>query len=89
MKDHQYSDNLKDDDFFFRIPVRLGCGTKKDLVHIMLTSRALMNNIDHLKSGVLQIDGTYRLIKNNYPWIVIAVVDTRGKFHPIGSMFIY
>lgn len=70
MNKNQYNDNLIDDDFFFfGVPKRLGAGTKKDPVHIMLTSKGLMNNLKYLRSGVFQMDGTYRLTKNNYPWI--------------------
>ena len=59
MNKKQYNDNLIDDDFFFfGVPKRLGAGTKKDPVHIMLTSKGLMNNLKYLRSGVFQMDGT-------------------------------
>jgi hypothetical protein len=87
MNKHKYSENLEDDEcFFFRVPKKLGAGTKKDPVHIMMTSRSLMENCNYLDKGVFQIDGTYRLTKNNYPWIVCGVVERRGKFHPITFM---
>ena len=87
MKNDQYKETLKkDDSFFFRIPKKLGSGSKKDVVHIMMTSRGLMENLQYINDGVFQIDGTYRLTKNNYPWIVCGIVDLRGVFHPIAFM---
>ncbi len=67
-----------DDYFFFGVPKKLGSGTKKDPVHIMMTSIGLMDNLKHLPNGVFQLDGTYLLTKNNYPWIVCGVVDLQG-----------
>jgi len=49
----------------------------------MLSSKALMEN---LSKGVFEVDGTYRLTKNNYPWVVSGAVDKRGQFHPIAFM---
>lgn len=76
MKSHLYSPMQKDDDFFFfRVPGRPGSGKASDPCHIFLTSRALLHNIRYLLHGVFQIDGTYRLTKNNYPWVICGVVD--------------
>jgi len=87
MKSHLYSPMQKDDDFFFfRVPGRLGSGKASDPCHIFLTSRALLHNIRYLLHGVFQIDGTYRLTKNNYPWVICGVVDAHGHFHPICFM---
>jgi len=87
MNKNKFKENLKDDEcFFFRVPKKLGAGTKKDPVHIMMTSPSLMENCQYLTKGVFQIDGTYRLTQNNYPWIVCGVVDRRGEFHPIAFM---
>jgi len=70
MNENQYKEELLDDDyFFFNNPDELGSGTKKDPLRVMLTSRALMDNCQYLDRGVFQIDGTYRLCKNNFPWI--------------------
>ncbi len=61
MNKHKYSENLRDDEcFFFRVSKKLGAGTKKDPVHIMM-SRSLMENCNYLDKGVFQIDDTYRL----------------------------
>ena len=48
---------------------------------IMFTSKGLMKNCE--KSGVFHIDGTYKLIKNGFPVIVLGVSDIQGSFHPI------
>ncbi len=70
MKANKFSVQLQDDDyFFFGVPKQLGSGTKVDPVHIMMTSKGLLDNMKYLKEGVFQVDGTYRLTKNNYPWI--------------------
>ena len=81
MDENQYNPDLQDDDyFFFNIQSNLGSGTKDDPVRIMMTSPGLMENIRYLDRGVFQIDETYRLCKNNYPWI--------GKLFPIYLLFI-
>jgi hypothetical protein len=70
ISEHQYNENMSDDDFFFfNAQKSLGSGTEADPVRIMMTSRALMDNCKYLDRGVFQIDGTYRLCKNNFPWI--------------------
>jgi len=87
MKKNQYRENISDDSFFFfSVPTKLGKGTKSDPVHIMMTSKVLMENCQNIDKGVFEIDGTYRLTKNNYPWVVCGVVDKRGCFHPIAFM---
>ena len=87
IKNNQYKDSLKEDDyFFFNSQTKLGEGTKSSPVQIMMTSKSLMKNCNYLNDGVLQIDGTYRLTKNNYPWIICGVVDRQGKLHPIAFM---
>ncbi len=53
----------------FNIPDELGSGIKKDPLRVLLTSRELIENCQYLDRGIFQIDGTYRLGKNNFPWI--------------------
>lgn len=48
---------------------------------IMFTSKNLMKNCE--KTGMFHIDGTYKLIKNGFPVIVLGVSDIQGVFHPI------
>ena len=57
---------------------KLGTGAKNSPVRIMLTSKALMANCKYLHLGCFQMDGTYRLTKTNYPWVVCGVTDIRG-----------
>ncbi len=84
MLENQFREDLEDDDFFFfRIPKKLGTGAKNSPVRIMLTSKALMANCKYLHLGCFQMDGTYRLTKTNYPWVVCGVTDLRDTFHPI------
>ena len=87
MNDNAYNANLGlDDYFFFQIPTKLGEGTKKSPARIMMTSKWCMENCKYLDRGVFQMDGTYRLTKTNYPWVVCGVTDLHGCFHPIAFM---
>ena len=45
-----------------------------------MTSMKLMSYCEH--KGVVHIDGTYKLIKNNFPVVVIGKTDIQGKFFP-------
>ncbi len=49
----------------------------------MMTSRAMMMKCEN--SGVLHIDGTYKLIKNRFPVMVLGITDIAGEFHPIAQ----
>jgi hypothetical protein len=84
MLDNQYNEKLLDDDFFyFGISSKLGAGTKKDPVHIMMISRG--QSKIYLKAGVFQIDGTYRLTKNNYPWKCVELLTSKVNFIQLHS----
>ena len=84
----QYSELLSESDpFFFHVKksdtgkVLLQNGSPTAHTHIMLSSKKLMMNCE--KRGVFHIDGTYKLLKNGFPLVVIGVSDIRGQFHPI------
>ena len=63
---NQYSLDIGDEDlFFFNLKNRLGDGSDKNHLHIMMTSRAMMTKCEN--KGVFHIDGTYKLIKNRFP----------------------
>lgn len=63
---NQYSDKLDDDElFFFNSKNLIGDGSDNDHVHIMMTSKSMMNKCEN--NGVFHIDGTYKLIKNRFP----------------------
>ena len=46
-----------------------------------MTCRAMMMKCEN--TGVLHIDGTYKLIKNRFPVMVLGITDIAGEFHPI------
>ena len=50
-----------------------------------MTSMKLMSYCEH--KGVVHIDGTYKLIKNNFPVVVIGKTDIQGKFYDIGFFY--
>ena len=54
---------------------------EKERVHIMLTSKKLMRNIEY--KGTHHIDGTYKITCFGYPLIVYGVSDHCGHFHPV------
>ncbi len=55
---HQYSRDLGEEEiFFFNLDKRLGDGSDKDHLNIMMTSKALMSKCEN--QGVFHIDGTY------------------------------
>ncbi len=56
-------------------------GENMKQTHIMLTSKKLMSNCE--KKGMFHIDGTYKLVKNHFPVVVLGITDLSGKFHPI------
>ena len=56
-------------------------GASTNHTHIMMSSVILMQNCE--KKGVIHVDGTYKLIKNIFPVMVIGVTDIRGVFHLI------
>ena len=47
----------------------------------MMTCRAMMMKCEN--TGVLHIDGTYKLIKNRFQVMVLGITDIAGEFHPI------
>jgi hypothetical protein len=47
-----------------------------------MTSKKLMSNCEN--KGVIHLDGTYKLLKNNFPLVIIS--DKQGQFHPIAFM---
>ena len=84
----QYHIDIKEDEpFFFNIKengegkILLQNGCKSKHAHIMITSKRLMMNSE--KSGVMHLNGTYKLIKNHFPVVLIGVSDIQGTFHPI------
>jgi hypothetical protein len=64
--------------------VDLGDGSDEKHLHICMTSRKLMSNIE--SKGVHHIDGTYRITIYGFPLIVYGVSDQCGVFHPIAYM---
>jgi hypothetical protein len=38
-------------------------------------------------NGMFHIDGTYKIIKYNFPLIVLGITDMDRRFHPICYMF--
>ena len=51
--------------FFFNTTAKLGDGSDKNHLNIMMTSKNMMSKCDF--NGVFHIDGTYKLIKNRFP----------------------
>ena len=39
------------------------------------------------QNGMFHIDGTYKIIKYNFPLIVLGITDMERQFHPIAFMF--
>ena len=84
-------EDLEDDDAFcFNVEfddsdeVILGDGSDENHLHVCITSRKLMSNIE--SKGVHHIDGTYRITIYGFPLIVYGASDQCGKFHPICYM---
>jgi hypothetical protein len=84
----QYNIDLPDDEpFYFNIKedsegnVLIQNGSELKHAHIMLTSKKLMANCE--RQGMIHIDGTYKLVKNHFPVVVIGITDIAGQFHPI------
>ena len=84
----QYNIDLPDDEpFYFNIKedsegdVLIQDGSPMKHAHIMLTSKKLMSNCE--KQSMFHIDGTYKLIKNHFPVVVLGITDLACKFHPI------
>ncbi len=84
----QYNIDLPDDEpFYFNIKedsegnVLIQNGSELKHAHIMLTSKKLMANCE--RQGMIHIDGTYKLVKNHFPMVVIGITDIAGQFHPI------
>ncbi|CAF0781332.1 unnamed protein product [Brachionus calyciflorus] len=42
-----------------------------------------MSRIDSYLNGCYHIDGTYKLVKNGFPLIVLTRTDSQHKVHPI------
>jgi hypothetical protein len=39
------------------------------------------------QNGMFHVDGTYKIIKYNFPLIVLGITDMERHFHPIAFMF--
>jgi hypothetical protein len=39
------------------------------------------------QNGTFHIDGTYKIVKHNFPLIVLGITDIERKFHQIAYMF--
>ena len=39
------------------------------------------------QNGTFHIDGTYKIVKYNFPLIVLGITDMERQFHPIAFMF--
>jgi hypothetical protein len=39
------------------------------------------------QNGTFHIDGTYKIVKYNFPLIVLGITDMERHFHPIAYMF--
>ena len=80
----------EDDPFFFNVKydkenkVDIGDGSDENHLHVCMTSRKLMSNIE--SNGIHHIDGTYRITVYGFPLIVYGVTDQCGQFHPICYM---
>ena len=88
VSDHPYDIELPDEQpYFLNIKqsgegkTLLNNGSSTNHLRIMMTSKNLMKNCE--KEGVIHIDGTYKLIRNGFPLLVIGVTDIQGTFHPI------
>ncbi len=84
----QYDIDLPDDEpFYFNVKedsegnVLIQDGSKLRHAHVMITSKKLMNNCERI--GMFHIDGTYKLVKNHFPVLVLGITDIAGRFHPI------
>ena len=60
-----------DEPFYFNINVLIQNGSELKHAHIMLTSKKLMTNCE--RTGMIHIDGTYKLVKNHFPVVVLGI----------------
>ena len=73
---------------FFISDYQLGDGSKINPMRICFSSKFLIKHLKNQKSlnnntGLIGIDGTYKLTNLCYPFLVLTTIDLRNKIHPI------
>ena len=81
----QYEEGVTKDDEIFEFGTELGNGAEENHFHLGFTSLKLLQNVKH--DGVYHFDLTYKIVKYNYPLMILGVTDIRRQFHPISFMF--
>ena len=81
----EYVDGVTGDDELFTFGTSFGDGSGDDHFHLGLTSKKMLSRVE-LK-GMFHIDATYKIVKYNFPLIVLGVTDINRTFHPICYMF--
>ena len=62
-----------------------GDGSDSSHFQLGLTSKKIMSKFE--LNGMFHIDATYKIIKYNYPLIILGITDMERRFHPICYMF--
>lgn len=70
--------------------IQKGDGSNNDHFHVGFTSTKLINSIvenEAMSRGVFHIDATYKIVKYNYPLLVLGYTDLKGQFFPVAFMY--
>lgn len=68
----------------------LGDGSDEEHFHLGFSSRKLISRMkehEAMAKGVFHLDATYKIVKYNYPLIVLGYTDLKRKFFPVSFMF--
>ena len=84
VEENGYKEGIEDKELFV-FGSKVGNGTESDHFQVGFTSVILISRIP--TGVVFHCDGTYKIVKVGYLFIVFGVSDINRKFYPIAFMF--
>ena len=81
----KYVDDVTKDDDLFTFGEKFGDGSESEHFQLGFTSKKLLSRVE--SDGMFHIDATYKIVKYNYPLIILGITDMERRFHPICYMF--
>ena len=81
----KYVDGVTKDDDLFTFGTNYGDGSESSHFQLGLTSKTMLSRVQ--LNGMFHIDATYKIVKYNYPLIILGITDMERRFHPICYMF--
>jgi hypothetical protein len=81
----KYQEGITKEDQLYAFGEKFGDGSDSSHFQLGLTSKTMMSRVE--LNGMFLVDANYKIVKYNFPLIILGITDMERRFHPICYMF--